>query len=447
MNVVNLEILLILLLIAANGVLAMSEIALVSARAARLEPLARAGDVRAATVLDLIKEPGTFFSTVQIGVTLIGILVGVFSGATVAQVLSNQLAAVPLLAPYSQVIAIGLVVLATTYLSLVLGELVPKRLALRHAEAISMSVALPIRWLSRAAYPFVRLLDLSTQAILRLLRVPVHHEAAISEDDVRFMLRQGTELGIFEPLEHDMVGRVFRLADQNMGALLTPRTEVYWLEVRDTPEEIQRKVVESGRSRFPVAQGDLDKVIGVALAKDMLAQCMRGEAIDLQAILRPVVFVPETAPALAVIEKMKVSQTKIAMVIDEYGGLAGLVTVDDIMGAIVGEIVETDEVAEPLAVRRPDGSWLIDGMMTTAEFCELFKLEDVDADRSYVTVGGLVMTILGKIPQTGDASTWMGLSLEVMDMDGRRVDKVLVRPSNPETAGIEGDAENHVESD
>lgn len=435
MNVVNLEIAIILLLILTNGVLAMSEIALVSARASRLEPLAKAGNSRAGVVLKLVKDPGTFFSTIQIGVTLIGILVGVFSGATIAQMLAAYLAEVPGLAVYSQAISIGIVVLLTTYLTLVLGELVPKRLALQNPEGVSMAVSVPLVLLSKLAYPFVRLLDISTQGILRILRIPLEPDEKVSEEDVRFMLRQGTDLGVFEPMEHDMVGRVFRLADQKMSALLTPRPEIVWLDVDDTEEEIQRKVMESGRSRFPVAEGDLDRVVGVVLAKDLLAQYLGNTSIDLTTILRPAIFVPESAPALTVIEQMKLAQTKIAMVIDEYGGLAGLVTIDDVVGAIVGEIVEEDEPAEPLAVEREDGSWLIDGMMTIDEFCDLFEVNSQEVDHSYTTVGGLVMMSMGQVPQAGDVTNWMGLRLEVVDMDGRRVDKVLVQQDVPNGDG------------
>jgi len=217
---------------------------------------------------------------------------------------------------------------------------------------------------------------------------------------------------------------------------LTPRTEIVWLDTDDEQAEILRKVIQSGRSRFPVAEGDLDRVKGIVLAKDLLAQYADGHPIDLPAILRPAMFVPEMAPALTVIERMTLAQTKIAMVVDEYGGLAGLVTIDDVMGAIVGDIPEEDEIVDPMAVERPDGSWLIDGMMTVAEFHERFAVDTSALDRAYATVGGLVMTVLGKIPQTGDVADWMGLTLEVVDMDGMRVDKVLVQRSDASASNM-----------
>lgn len=442
----NLEIVVILLLVAANGVLAMSEMALVSAKSARLEPLARAGNRRARMVVDLIHDPGTFLSTVQIGVTLVGILIGVFGGGLVAQAIAAWFAPIPAIGAYAQVLAVGLIVATTTYLNLVMGELVPKRLALRYAEGISMFMVWPLKVLAQATYPLVRLLDWSTHAVLALLRVPTTEQARVSEDEVRYMLRQGTDLGIFEPMEHDMVGRVFRLADQKMGALLTPRTEIIWLDIEDSQAEILEKVIQSGRSRFPVAQGDLDSVVGIALAKDLLAQYTESHAIDLQAIVRPAIFVPETAPALNVIERMKGAQSKIALVIDEYGGLAGMVTIEDVIGAVVGEMIEEDESADAMAVQRADGSWLIDGMMTTAEFSERFAIELEEVDRSYMTVGGLVMTVMGKIPETGDEANWQTLHFEVVDMDGRRVDKILVRRAEAhelaEQAGENGSGED-----
>lgn len=440
MDSANLELLILLCLIIVNGVLSMSEMALVSSRAGKLEPLAKSGDPRATVVIGLLREPGTFLSTVQIGVTLIGILIGVFSGGLIAQIIAEQVSVVQGLSPYSQAIGVGVVVVITTYLSLVVGELVPKRLGMRFAEPLAMAVARPLRTLSTIAYPLVRVLDYSSHGVLRLLRVPKEQEAGVSEDEVRFLLRQGTDLGVFEPLEHDMVGRVFRLADQKMSALLTPRPDIVWLDATDSPDEIRQKVVESGRSRFPVADGDLDRVVGVVLAKDLFAQYTEGQPMDLVSIMRPPIFVPETAPALTAIERMKLAQSKIAFVIDEYGGLAGLVTIDDVMGAIVGEIVEENEEAEPMIVARADGGWLIDGMLTIGEFCDHFEIDPLEADGSYSTVGGLVMATLGQVPKTGDVATWMGLSLEVVDMDGRRVDKILAQQLNGDEDSSDEDA-------
>ncbi|HXF64611.1 MAG TPA: hemolysin family protein [Caldilineaceae bacterium] len=434
-----LELIVLLLLIIANGVLAMSELAIVSARKPRLQHLAEEGSRGAKTALELAEEPGQFLSTVQIGITLVGILAGAFGGATVARGLAALLAEAPGIGQYANPIAVGLVVLAVTYLSLVIGELAPKRIALRNPEGLAVRMAPPMQRLARWTAPLVRLLSASTDAVLRLLQVKPATEPAVTEEEVRMMLEQGAELGIFAPMEEELVGQVFRLADRKVGALLTPRPEMVWLDVNDPPETIREKVVTSGRSRFPVADGQLDQVLGIVLAKDLLAQALAGEPLNLRAILRPALFVPETTPALAVVERFKQTHSKLAIVIDEYGGVAGLVTVDDILAALVGDIPEPDEIETPLATQREDGSWLIDGMFDIEDFRELFDLRTMPpaSEGYYQTVGGFVMAGLGQVPQPGDHFEWGGLRIEVVDMDGRRVDKVLVTRQPEPPVGVE----------
>jgi putative hemolysin len=430
------EILIITLLILANGVLAMAEMAVISARKTRLQQRAEEGDAGAYTALDLAEEPSDFLSTIQVGITLIGILAGAFGGATVARELALGLDRISVLAPYSQALSVGIVVVAITYLSLVLGELTPKRLALGHAEQIASRVARPMQRLSRILSPLVRFLGFSADVALRLLHVQPSLEPPVTEEEIKILLEEGAEAGIFEPLEEEMVEQVFRLGDRKVSALLTPRTEVVWIDMHESQEQIQHKIVSSGYSRFPVARESLDNVVGVVLTKDLLAQLLAGLPIDLKAIIRPVPYVPENMPALDVLERFKAAHTKIALVLDEYGGIEGLVTTEDILDAIVGDLPELGEMMEAEAIQRTDGSWLLDGHMPIDEFGELFGLADLSAQK-VETLGGLVMARLGRIPSTGDQFEWNELHFEVMDMDGRRVDKVLVTSRKPHPPGEE----------
>jgi putative hemolysin len=432
------EIIIILALIVANGVLAMSEMAVVSARKPRLQHMAEEGNEGAAAALELANEPSQFLSTVQAGITVIGILAGAFGGATVAEGLATWFARVAWLAPYSDGLAVVLVVMVIAYVSLILGELTPKQLALRNAEKVAASMARPMRTLARWAGPVVHLLSVSTDGVLRLLRVRPVEEPAVTEEEVRIMLEQGAETGVFAPFEEEIVGQVFRLADRKVSALVTPRLEIVWLDVNDSEEAIRTAVIESGYSRYPVAEGQLDHVVGIVLAKDLLAQSLAGRAVDLSSVLRPVLFVPDSMPALEVVQRFKTLHAKLAVVIDEFGGVEGLVTVDDILTAIVGEIPESGEQERPGVVQREDGSWLLDGKFPLDEFQELFELRSLpEATVGYQTVGGLVLAALGQIPSPGDHFEWGGLRVEVVDMDGRRVDKVLVQPvkTDAESAG------------
>jgi putative hemolysin len=428
-----LEILLIVLLIIANGVFAMSEIAVVSARKVRLQQRAEAGDARARVALELANAPERFLSTVQIGITLIGILAGAFGGATIAETLAAEIGRVPMLAPYSEAISLSIVVLMITYLSLVIGELAPKQLALNNAEGIASAIARPMLALSRVASPLVRLLGVSTRFVLRVLRVRASSEPPVTEEEINIMIEQGTSMGVFERTEQEMVKRVFRLADQRVITYMTPRTEIIWLDLDDSPEDIRHKVTIGGHSRFPVAHGSLDQVVGLVYAKDLLAQSLAGQSIDLQSVLRPALFVPESVPAMAMLERFKQAHVHSALVLDEYGGLQGMTTINDILEAIVGDIPLMDELFRPEVVRREDGSWLIDGLLSIDEFKEVVQIDELphEEEGGYRTVGGLVMATLGRVPVTGDHFDWKGLRLEVVDMDGHRVDKVLVAPASP----------------
>jgi putative hemolysin len=428
MGTITLELIILILLIIFNGVLSMSELAVISARKARLQQMADEGSTGAAKALALAASPGQFLSTVQIGITLVGILAGAFGGATIARWLGAQLANVPGLANYADPISVGVVVLLTTYLSLVIGELVPKQLALRNAEGVAARVAGFLTGLARLTDPLVQILNASTEGVLRLMQIKPAEGPKVTEEEVRLMLAQATAQGIFEPMEEEMVDQVFRLADRKVGALLIPRTEIAWLDINASPDSLREEVIDSGHSRYPVAEGELDKILGVVMAKDLLAQSLSGQPFNLQSILRPALFVPESTPALKVVERFKQTASQLAIVIDEYGGVEGLVTSGDIMSSIVGDIPEPDEEYESGAIQREDGTWLIDGMYSIEEFQELFDIDTMpEANEGYYqTVGGFVMASLGQVPEPGNHFHWGGLRLEVVDMDGRRVDKVLV---------------------
>ena len=430
MTNVVIQILLILVLILVNGVLAMSETAVVSSRKARLQQRAEDGDERAQEVLKLANDPSDFLSTVQIGITLVGILSGAFGGATVAQYLENWMKTIPWLAPYAASLSLALVVIVITYLSLVIGELVPKQLALFNPEDVSSRIAGPMRSLSRLAAPLVRLLSASTRAVLRLLGVSSSREPSVTEEEIKVMIEQGTTAGVFNQAEQNMVEGVFRLADRRVGTLMTPRTEIYWLDLEDTPETIRQTVFHSPYSNLPVGRGDLDHVEGIVQAKDLLAQSLANDHLDVSGAIKLAQFVPESLPALQVLERFRASGIHIALVIDEFGGLQGLVTIMDVLEAIVGEMPMAGGVEDAEIVRRPDGSWLLSGMLPVDEFMAVMNVKMLpEFDRGgYETLGGFVMAHLGRIPVSGDRFELGEIKFEVMDMDGMRVDKILVTP-------------------
>ncbi|MFN6485178.1 MULTISPECIES: hemolysin family protein [unclassified Nostoc] len=430
MSSITFEILIILVLIIANGVFSMSEMAIVSARKVRLQQLANQGDIKAKAALKLAESPNHFLSTVQVGISLIGILTGAFGGATIAARLAIYVRLVPLLAPYSEPISFGIVVLLITYFSLIVGELVPKRLALNNPERIASIVAIPMQALAAIASPVVFLLSASTDLILRVLGITASTEPQVTEEEIKILIEQGTEAGTFEEAEQDMVERVFRLGDRPVSYLMTPRPDIVWLDLDDSAEENRQKMVDSAYSRYPVCQGGLDNVLGVIPVTDLLARSFRGEPLDLTIGLRQPVFVPESTRGLKVLELFKQTITHMALVVDEYGVIQGLVTLNDIMSEIVGDVPSTDGQDQPQAVQREDGSWLLDGMLPVEEFLELFGMEEWESEErgSYQTLGGFVITHLGRIPAAADHFEWQSMRIEVMDMDGNRVDKVLVVP-------------------
>jgi putative hemolysin len=422
------NVLLVLLLILANGLFAMAEMALVSARRGRLQTRAEDGDRGAQAALELAEDPNRFLSTVQIGITLIGILSGAFGGAVIAEYIAGWLRQITWLAPYAEAVSLGLVVLVITYLSLVLGELAPKRLALRDAERLAAGLARPMQVLSRVTAPLVRFLSRSTDAVLRLLGAgqPIH--SPLTDEEVHQMLDEGGQSGLFEGAELDMLKRVLRLGDRRVTTMMTYRQEVVWIDIDASEAEILDKFLAHDYAWFPVARGDLDNVIGLLSARQYWLRCVQGECAGVGDTLNEPLYVPEAMDGLELLERFRQARAHLALVVDEYGGLVGLVTLDDVLAAILGSLPATGGEAESPAVRREDGSWLMDGALTVDEVKDLLDLEALPGEEEvgYETLGGLMMAYLGRIPHAGDHFEWGGLRFEVMDMDGRRVDKVLV---------------------
>lgn len=417
----------IAVLLLLNGVLAMAETALLSTRKARLQNELNKGNERAGIALKLTENPNQFLSVIQIGITSIDLFIGALTGATLGIWIDSQLHGYPALEPYSNVISLLIGVLPVTYLSLVLGELVPKRLALRNPEGVSSMVAVPMMFFSKIFHPIVRFLSFSTESVLRMMGVKVSTEPPVTEEEIQLLIDQGTQAGVFEESEHDMVEGVFSLGDQRVYSLMTPRPDIVWLDVEDSLEDIRKKISESNFSRFPIRQGSLDAIVGVVKARDLLMRSLNNEPIVLRELLKPSVFVPETMFASKALEIFKEKGTDMLLVIDEFGALQGILTINDILEEIVGAM----EFEEPQATQRQDGSWLLDGMLEIDEFKEIFELPPLPHESEYETLSGFIMVSLGRMPQPTDRFEWHGLKFEVMDMDGRRVDKVLVTTLPP----------------
>ncbi|MGB7377599.1 MAG: hemolysin family protein [Rivularia sp. (in: cyanobacteria)] len=424
----NFELLIIFLLIFANGIFVMSELAIVSARKVRLQQLANQGNTRARAAFELASSPTQFLGTVQMGITLVTIVAGAFGEQIIYERIYPLLNFIPL---YQLQIAHGISVVIITFLAIILGELVPKRLALNHPELIASIVALPIKALVKIAHPIVFILSICTDAIIRLLGIKPSTEPQITEEEIKVLIEQGTEEGTFEEVEQDMVERVFRLGDRPVSSFMTPRPEMICLDLEDSITQNRDKIIENGYSRYPVCQEGIDNVLGIIPVTNLLARSFTGEQMDLTVGLREPIFVPESTRGLKVLEIFKQTVNHVALVVDEYGVIQGLVTLNDILIEIVGDVPnDDDEEEEPQAVQRDDGSWLLDGMLTIDEFFELFDMEEEIESHSrdsYQTLGGLVMTHLGRIPIATDNFEWKDMRFEVMNMDGNRVDKILVK--------------------
>ncbi len=428
MSSVFLEVFFVLVLILINGFFAMSEIALVSARKVRLEQKADEGDKGARIALELTKSTNKLLSSVQVGITLVGILTGALGGATVAGRLASSFEKIAWLAPYASGVAITIVVLITTYFSLVIGELIPKRLALNDPEKIAGKVSGIMRFLSKVAAPIVHLLSASTELGVKILGVKPSGEPPVTEEEIKVLIEAGTQVGVFGEAEQDMVEGVFRLNDRSINAIMTPRTEIEWLDSDDPIDQILKQILASPYSRFPVARGSLDNVVGILSARDVLGKQLSGEAYNLVDLVQKPLFVPENTPAMRVLDMVRDAGVHEALVLDEYGGLLGMITLFDVLESIVGEIPSNDNVEEPEIIKREDGSFLLDGLLPIDELKELLDVDELPEEKQagFQTVGGFVMNQLGAIPAGGQHFHWLNFRFEIVDMDERRVDKVLV---------------------
>lgn len=422
------EIVLLLILILLNGLFAMSEIAIVSSKRVRLQQMAEAGGTGARHALTLASEPTRFLSSVQVGITSIGILSGAIGEASVAYRLRVSFEQVPAVAAHAETLSLAIMVVVLTYVSLILGELVPKRLALTHPEVIASIIARPMTILARVGRPIVYLLSVSTDTILRLLRVRSVKQPAVTIEELRVLLEQGAEEGIVEQTEHEMVNNVLNLDDRHVGAALTPRTDVVYLDVRDSMDVNRDKLREDPHSVLPLCEGGLDHVLGVVRATKVLEQMLAGRALDLATLAEPALFVPETMTLMKLLEQFKRTHLPIALVVNEFGDVEGVVSLTDVISSIVGDL-PAEPGEESSMVRRDDGSWLVDGGLDLDTVLRTLDAETLlsNEDRQhYHTLGGLVMMALGRVPRTGDTFQKGPYRFEVVDMDGNRVDRVLV---------------------
>ena len=423
------ELLILLVLILLNGIFAMSEMAVVSSRKVRLQQWAQDGRPGADAALALANDPSQFLSTIQVGITIIGVTSGAFGEASFAKGLSDWLSQWSVLARYSEPLALAAVVTGITVASLLMGELVPKRLALLSAERIASAVARPMHVLSRLTYPVVRVLSGVTDRILALFGALRMKEPQVTEEEINIMMEQGAEAGVFEKHEQAMVARVFRLDDLNVTGVMTPRSEIVTLDLEASPEANIRRILESGHARFPVIRGEPNQVDGIVLTRALFADSIAGKPLDLVSRLVKPLFVPQTLTAMEVVAAFKKHRQTIALVVNEFGDILGLVTLNDIMEALVGDIATVEDEEDRDAVRRDDGSWLIDGSMTTERFKDVVGIADSlpeEDHHPYRTVAGFVMLQLGRVPQVGDKFQWGPLQVEVLDMDRNRIDKLLV---------------------
>lgn len=420
------ETLFLLALILFNGLFAMSELALATAKRARLARLAEDGDKSSAIALELGEEPTRYLSTVQIGITSIGILSGIVGEAALAAPLAVWLQSLGLEEGASNITATALVVIIITYVSIVIGELVPKRLAQFHPESIARAVARPIRLLSLLTRPFVHLLSISTDTLLRLMGKSQQAAAGVTEEEIHAMLEEGSEAGVIERQEHEMVRNVFRLDERLLGSLMIPRADIVYLDAELPIEENLRLVMTSEHSRFPICRGGMDEVIGIINTKQLLGLALDKKTIDLAALAKTDVFVPESLTGMELLDHFRATGTQMVLVVDEYGEVQGLVTLHDVLESVTGEFTPRNH-EESWAVMREYGSWLLDGMIPIPELKDSLGLKTVPEEEkgSYHTLSGMVMWLLARLPQTGDVATWENWRLEVVDLDGKRIDKIL----------------------
>ena len=429
MSVIAFEIAVILMLLVINGVFAMSEIAIVSAKRIRLEHRAERGDAGARAALELAREPTAFLSTVQVGITLVGVLAGAFGGATLSEELGVMLSGVESIEPWAEELAFIIVVTGITYLSLIIGELVPKRIALGRPETVASLIARPMRRLSRVARPLVAVLTGSTRGVLRLFGVKDVPEPGLTEDEVHSLIEQAAETGTVPEVEHRIVERVFRLGDRQVASIMTPRTDIEWVDA-DTPEADLRLELETERRPwYLVCHESVERVRGIVHASDLLAQVVRGRPLALPVVLSEPLYVPLTTPVFRLLDLFRASRQHIAIVLDEYGGVAGLVTLDDVVDELVGDIPMRGDDVEPAPIARSESGWLVLGTAAIEDVLEALELDGVEIEerRGYRTMGGFVLAQMGRLPAPGDWLDFEGFRFTVVAMDGRRIEQVRIK--------------------
>lgn len=425
------EIFIILLLILLNGVFSMSEIALISSRKSRLESSAKKGNSSAKTALDLANSPNKFLSTVQIGITLIGILTGIYSGKAITEDVKNILLQIDFLAPYADSLAVAIIVVLVTFFTLVLGELVPKRIGLTYPESIAKLVALPMKFISVVTAPFIWLLIVSTEFLLKIFKIKPNQDGRITEEEIKAIIKEGTEGGEVQEIEQDIVERVFHIGDRKINSLMTHRKSVNYLSLEDSKEEIKNKILEELHSVYPVCEeNNLDTVIGVVFLKDIFMSFEKG-IFDLRNIIKEPVYFIEHTSAYRALEVFKTTKVHYALVTDEYGVIQGIITLNDILEALVGDASDFYQDEFQL-VEREDGSWLVDGHYSLHDFLTHFELDDMINNYDVTTVSGLIITELGYIPKQGEKLIWNSFNFEIIDMDGVKIDKILVEKILPE---------------
>jgi putative hemolysin len=417
------EILIIAILIIFNGILAMTEIAVLSSRRAKVQKMLENGNKSAKIALELIDDPNQFLSTIQIGITLIGILTGALGGATLSSPLAQILQ--PYI-PYSNIISVIVVVVITTYFSLVVGELVPKRVGLSNPEQVAVKLAKTMRLISRVCGPIVLILSKSTEYLLRILGIKNKEENVVTEEEIELLIEEGRESGVIEKEEEDIIKRVFRLDDQKVDMIMTPRSEIVWVDLEDDIEKIKSRIIESERSIFPVATGELDDFIGVVQSKDILGSIFKGEKVDFEKIIKEPLIVPNNLPSLELLKQFKGNNEYVHMslIVDEFGSLEGLITLNDLLEGIVGDIPGIDETDDPIATERADGSWLIDGRFPIDRFKETFNIElefPLEKEDNFSTLAGFILSYINKIPEVGEIFEWDKFTFEIVDMDGHYV--------------------------
>lgn len=422
------EIFILVGLILLNGLFTMSEIALVSVRKARLESQADKGDLKARKALELAENPEIFLSAAQIGITLIAILTGVYSGEKFSDDLQPYVAQVEILAPYAETIATTLIVIIVTFLSIVFGELIPKRIGLLRAEMISRAVAGPVNFFARLTYPFVWLLNSTSNIFFRLFNIKRLKEDAITEEEIKTMITEGTEAGTIEEAEQEIIERVFHLGDRNITSLMTHRSDIIWFDLNDTEETIKEKILKEPHSVYPICEGDIDSLKGMVTLKDLY---ITEDTVQFNQIMKPALFVPENNTAYQVLEKFKTTAQHACFIVDEYGTLQGMITLNDILEAIVGELPQQDLVDYEV-VERQDGTYLVDAQIPFYDFLDKFEKTEWmnEGEHEFDTLAGFILHELEHIPQTGETFEWKGFTFEIVDMDGHRIDKVMVKISS-----------------